>query len=54
MKTLYFDFCDKKRNRYIPVAIYLPKNYIKKLPTVIFGPGYQGQKSIYKERKINV
>jgi pimeloyl-ACP methyl ester carboxylesterase len=39
---------DHSRDRIIPVAIYLPLNYQKCVPVVIFNPGYQGQDLLSK------
>ena len=49
MKTLYFNFYDKARKRQVPVAAYLPENFETQLPSVIFGPGYQGQDDLQKK-----
>jgi pimeloyl-ACP methyl ester carboxylesterase len=52
MKTLYFDFYDESRQRQVPVSVYLPEKEGNKLPTIIFGPGYQGQEDLQKEELV--
>ncbi|MBM4211988.1 MAG: alpha/beta hydrolase [Gammaproteobacteria bacterium] len=52
MKTLYFDFYDESRQRQVPVSVYLPEKEGNNLPTIVFGPGYQGQEDIQKEELV--
>ena len=52
MKTLYFDFYDESRQRQVPVSVYLPEKADGLLPTIVFGPGYQGQEDIQKEELV--
>jgi hypothetical protein len=49
MKTLYFDFYDESRKRKVPVSVYLPEKEGNKLPTIVFGPGYQGLEGLAEE-----
>ena len=46
MKIKTYNLKDEKRNRDIPIAIYTPNNNATNLSTVIFSPGYQGQKEL--------
>lgn len=52
MKTLHFDFYDESRKRQVPVSVYLPEKEGNNLPTIVFGPGYQGQEDIQKEELV--
>ncbi|PPE03432.1 hypothetical protein [Holospora curviuscula] len=52
MKTLHFDFYDESRKRQVPVSVYLPENASNPLPTIVFGPGYQGQEDLQKEELV--
>ena len=52
MKTLCFDFYDESRKRQVPVSVYLPENASNPLPTIVFGPGYQGQEDLQKEELV--
>ncbi len=52
MKTLYFDFYDESRKRQVPVSVYLPEKASNRLPTIVFGPGYQGQEDLQKEELV--
>ena len=52
MKTLYFDFYDESRKRQVPVSVYLPENASNPLPTIVFGPWYQGQEDVQKEELV--
>jgi pimeloyl-ACP methyl ester carboxylesterase len=52
MKTLYFNFYDVSRRRQVPVSVYLPKKADGLLPTIVFGPGYQGQEDVQKEELV--
>ena len=49
MKTLYFDFYDESRQRQVPVSVYLPEKEGNNLPTIVFGPGYQGLEGLREE-----
>lgn len=49
MKTLHFDFYDESRKRLIPVSVYLPEKASNPLPTIVFGPGYQGLEGLTEE-----
>lgn len=49
MKTLYFDFYDESRQRQVPVSVYLPEKADGLLPTIVFGPGYQGLEGLTEE-----
>lgn len=49
MKTLYFDFFDESRKRQVPVSVYLPEKTDSPIPTIVFGPGYQGQEEVQTE-----
>ena len=52
MKTLHFDFYDESHKRQVPVSVYLPEKEGNNLPTIVFGPGYQGQEDIQKEELV--
>ncbi|SPR05085.1 Uncharacterised protein [Orientia tsutsugamushi str. Gilliam] len=49
MKILYFDFYDELRKRQVPVSLYLPEKASNPLPTIVFGPGYQGLEGLTEE-----
>lgn len=52
MKTVYFDFYDESRQRQVLVSICLPEKEGNKLPTTIFGPGYQGLEGLTEEEAL--
>jgi pimeloyl-ACP methyl ester carboxylesterase len=53
MKTLHFDFYDESRERQVPVSVYLPEKASNPLPTIVFGPGYQGLEGLTEEALLN-
>jgi cephalosporin-C deacetylase-like acetyl esterase len=53
-EELEFNFLDSKRSRKVQVLCYLPKVKSKKMPVVIFGPGYEGQEEIISQKDLPV
>lgn len=52
MRSHELNLLDKNRDRFIPVAVYLPKEDKKTIPVVIFGPGYQDQEELADPKTI--